>query len=691
MKKSSKKIYDIPKKRYKEIKEIVDKRYNVLSLIIISIVIVLFTNLFYLQIIKKDVYILKVESLSNMVVEGDTAPRGRIYDRNHKLIVDNNPTKIIAYKKQAGITSREEIELSYKIALVLDVPFANLSLKDLKNFWIKQNSDLVNLKITDEEWRFLDERKLTLSDISKLKFERVTEEDLAPFNDVDKKAAYIYKLMNTGYYYSLKVIKKSNITDEEYAFIAENQHKLKGFSTSINWNREYIYGSLMRSILGNVSTNQQGVPFELKDYYLDQGYALNDRVGISGLEYQYEEKLRGEKDQFQLMSDQSLKLVTQGKRGNDIVLTIDIELQVQLEKILEENLYKAKEQPNTDYYNRSFAIVSNPKTGEILAMAGKQIIMVDDEYKIYDYTPGIYTTSVVAGSAIKGASHIVGYNNSALTIGEKRNDACIKIAATPLKCSIKYMGTLDDIQALKKSSNTYQFHTAINVGKGKYVYNGPLKIDTNAFNIYRKTFSQFGLGIKSEIDLPNEGLGYKGSSTLSGHLLDFSIGQYDTYSPIQLSQYINTIANDGVRMKPFLLKSVYDSSSNNLKRKISETDTVILGKVNTKDEYLKRVQQGFKEVMTPGGTGYGLIDSKNNPAGKTGTSESFIDTNNDGSIDTETISNVFVAYAPHDDPTISLTVVSPDVSYPNAKVKYISSVNRNITKELAKKIFEIYE
>jgi penicillin-binding protein A len=53
-----------------------------------------------------------------------------------------------------------------------------------------------------------------------------------------------------------------------------------------------------------------------------------------------------------------------------------------------------------------------------------------------------------------------------------------------------YMGVVDDITAMKKSSNTYQFNTAINVGKGKYSYNKPLVIDKNAFNLYRSTFSR---------------------------------------------------------------------------------------------------------------------------------------------------------------------------------------------------------
>ena len=324
-------------------------------------------------------------------------------------------------------------------------------------------------------------------------------------------------------------------------------------------------------------------------------------------------------------------------------------------------------------------------------MAGKQILNINGEYKIYDYTPGITTSPVAVGSAVKAASHIVGYNTSSLKIGEVRNDACIKIASTPLKCSYTMYGNINDIDALKYSSNTYQFLTAINVGKGTYIYDQPLKIDKNAFNIYRNTFSEFGLGVKTGIDLPIESLGYKGSSTLTGHLLDFSIGQYDTYTPIQLSQYIGTIANNGYRLKPYLLKEVYEPTKEPLTNLVLKTKPVILNKVNTTEEYLNRVKEGLKAVFSIGGTGMGNIDLVYKPAGKTGTSQSFIDTDLDGKVDLETTTSTLVAYAPYDNPMVTFTVVSPDVDYVGSNSYYIPQINAQISYKVSKKFFELYK
>ena len=673
------------------IEETIEKRYKILVIIIILIMILLATNLFYIQIIKSNYYKEKLNELTIKTIEGDSTPRGRIYDRNGNIIVDNTSVKTIYYKKPSRISTEEEIDVAYKIAQFIEVDYKKITDRMLKEFWVLNNNESANNKITSDEWKKLELRQITKSEINDLKIERVTEDELKEYKEIDKEACYIYNLMNKGYYYTEKTIKNVDVTDEEYAKIAENIDILNGVNVKLDWDRYYPYGSVFKTILGNVSSSSSGVPYNLKDIYLEKGYKLTDRVGTSYLEYQYEDYLKGTKAIYQVNNDGDYTLISKGKRGNDIVLTIDINLQKEVEKILEEELVNAKKERYTEYYNKSYVIINDPKTGEILAMSGKQIITNSDgSYKIYDYTPGIITASVTPGSIVKGASHIVGYNSGALKIGEVRYDTCIKIASTPLKCSFKNYGYIDDLAALKYSSNVYQFLTAINVGKGVYKYNQPLVIDTDAFDTYRTTFAEFGLGVKTQIDLPNESLGYKGTNRLSGLLLDFAIGQYDTYTPIQISQYMSTIANNGVRMKPYLLKAVFDSNDDALTNLIYETKPEELNKVNTTDTYMKRVQEGFRQVMSSGGTGYGNIDIGYKPAGKTGTAQSFLDTTGDGVIDTATTTATFSGYAPYDNPEVVFTVISPDVAPENVAYAYMSKVNNRISKKVSKKYFEIY-
>lgn len=692
MKKRKINHYTYYKKKKNDFGPIIDRRYRILIGLIIILMGVLISNLYYVQIVKHEYYNELLATLTLNVVEGETAPRGRIYDRNGILIVDNVPVKTISYKKITGTSMSEEISYAYKVAELIEVDYTELKDSVLRNFWVINNNSIAKSKITSEEWKLFEERKLTSSEIDKMKLERITEEELAEYKELDKEAAYIYYLMTNGYSFSEKTIKNVNVTDEEYAVIAENLSDLKGFNTKLDWERYYPYDNYFRSILGSVSTSDSGVPAELKESYLAIGYQLTDRVGTSYIEYQYESLLRGTKTKYTISNTGEYEILEEGKRGNDIVLTIDIELQKAVEDlIIEELLYTKKNDRYTKYLDRAFVVIQNPNTGEILAMAGKQIVEENGQYKIYDFTPGVINSAVTPGSSIKAASHAVGYATGNLKIGEVRNDACIKLAATPLKCSYSRYGNINDLQALKYSSNTYQFHTAIKVGGAKYAYNQALKIDVKAFDIYRTIFGEYGLGVKTGIDLPNETEGYKGTSTVSGLLLDFAIGQYDNYTSMQLSQYISTVANGGNRMKPYLLKSVYMPTKDKLTSLVYQTTPVLLNSVSLDSIYMNRIQEGLKMVLAPGGTGYNYVNSKYKPAGKTGTSQSFVDTDGDGIIDTETLSTVLVAYAPYDNPTVTFAVVTPNVGTGNITHAQMSKISQRLSQKVSKKYFEIYK
>lgn len=676
----------------KDLSLLITKRYHFLIVLIIILFLIISIRLFKLQIIDYEDYQSKLTVATEKTVEGTSAPRGRIYDRNYNLLVDNEAVKTIYYKKQTGITTKEEITLAYKIADMIEVDYSPLSTYRLKNFYYQNNFESCQALITNEERDQYKKRKLTDKDLLDLIFSRITEEDLSNYTEIDKEAAYIYYLMNKGYSYAEKIIKNKNVSEVEYAKISENIDNLKGFNTKLDWVRIYLYGSTFKSILGTVSSDTQGIPEELANIYLKKGYSLDDRVGISYLEYQYEDYLKGTKPIYKVGKNNNYEIVSFGSRGNDIVLTIDIELQKYLEDTLSKEVMSTSYEPNTPYYNRSFAIISNPKTGEILAMSGKQVRTTNSGTKeIVDYTPGVVTLPVTPGSVVKGASMLVGYKYGAINIGDIQTDECIKIKDTPEKCSWRTMGDIDDLYALRYSSNVYQYKIAIKVGEGNYEYNKPLKIKKDAFNKYRSMYQSFGLGVKTGIDLPVESLGYTGTSILPGHLLDFAIGQYDTYTPIQLSQYINTIANGGQRLKPYLLKEVYSPSANKEEvfgELIYANSKKVLGTIPVEKKYIDRVRLGFNQVITDG-LGYGYMGDYYNSSGKTGTSESFIDTNSDGVVDTETITTSFVGYSPSDNPKMSIVVVSPDISTPESN--YQSNATKRISASLVNKYFELYK
>lgn len=663
---------------------IINKRIFIFFIVIGVFSLVLFSKLFLVMIIDNKIYSEKLDSLMGKRITLNRAPRGRIYDRNYNVIVDNKAINVIVYKREKGTTVEEMIKLAYEVSKHLELDITKFNLRAKKEFYLAKYSDACKKKITEKEKDLLKQRKLSNKDIEELKVERITLDELNIFKEEDLRAGYLYYLMSKGYSYEEKII-KSDVSDKEFAYISENSEKLEGFSTKVDWERVYPYGDSLRTILGSVSSSSQGLPSEEKDYYLKLGYSLNDRVGLNYLEKQYEEYLRGEKSEYQAVNSHELKLIKEGKMGNDVVLSIDMNLQLEVEKLIDEQLYKTKNEANTEYYDHSSVIISDPNTGEILVMASRKL--VGD--KIIDNVNSVLISPITPGSVVKGASMLVGYETGAIHFGEKMLDECVKISGAPAKCSsVLDLGVIDDIMAMAKSSNVYQFKTAIRVNGQEYYREMKLNFNQKAFDTYRNMYHAFGLGVKTGIDLPIESKGYSSVDKSAGNLLDFVMGQYETYTPVQLLQYVSTIAMNGNRIKPHLLKEVRDYSGEVLYK----SPTEILNIVDVKSENLKRVQEGFYAVMhMPGGYGNWYTDDKMDAAGKTGTSQSFIDTDNDGVIDTETITTSFIGYAPFNSPRVSFMITSPNCSHINGSTyDFVSLVNYRLTREVTKKYYEMF-
>ena len=649
---------------------------------IVVIFLFLFMSFFYVMIISNSKYKSKLEEISYKEVLGTSSPRGRILDRNGKVIVDNQMINVIVYKEDKKTSYEEMIELAYTVSKHLELDYHRVSDLALREFYLYKSANQLDELISKDEYKLYDMGKLSIVDLLNLKLERISEDIINKFSDDDRKASYLFYLMRNGYSYQEKII-KSNVSDYELAYISENNDIFAGFDTKIDWIRYYPYGNSLKSILGSVSSSSQGIPIEDKKYYLERGYSLNDRVGLSYLEKQYEDYLKGEKEIYKVVNSKEMILVKEGNCGNDIVLSIDIDLQVAIENILINELYKTKEESNTKYYDHSSVVIQDPYSGEVLAIASKKLI----NGEVVDNVNSMLVSPVTPGSVVKGASMLVAYDSGAIKIGEKMYDECIKISGAPKKCSsVLDLGVIDDIVALAKSSNVYQFKGAIRVNGQEYSSGMRLNFNQSSFDEYRKMYRSFGLGELTGIDLPIESSGYSSIDKNAGNLLDYVMGQYETYTPLQLSQYINTIANGGSRYKMNLVSKVIDKRGD----VIYEYKPVILNKVNVSDIYMNRVKEGFYAVMHMyGGYGRNYIDKSYDASGKTGTSQSFIDTNNDGVIDTETITSSFVGYVPSKNPKYSIMVTSPNSSYQTSN-EFMSMVTLRITKEVTKKYYEMF-
>ncbi len=667
---------------------VVQHRFIVFSIILFILFTILSIKLYDVMIEKEKKYSNTLTTLTYSVASGESSPRGRILDRNYHIIVDNIAVNTITYTKTKGTTNKEMVKLAYLVSPHIDLDVSNLKTRNTKEFYIATHAEECRALVEEKEYEKYAQKKLSSNDIYEIKIERITEEMLNTLTEEDKKAAYLYYLMNSGYAYAEKTIKE-NATDEEYAYISENNEELNGFNTSISWERVYPYGDTLKSILGTVSSSRQGLPADEKEYYLSLGYSLNDRVGLSYLEKQYESYLKGEKPIYEVTSSTQTKLIKEGKRGNDIVLSIDMELQKKVEEIIIDQMLSAKGEANTEYYDHSSVILQDPNTGEILVMASKRLVGGE----IVDNVRAILTSPITPGSVVKGASMLVGYNTGVIKIGDYLLDECVKVAGVAEKCSSHTLGLINDITALSKSSNVYQFKIAMRVNGQEYFREMKMPFKQSSFDTYRNMYHSFGLGVKTEIDLPVESSGYGAKKDkAAGNLLDFVMGQYETYTPLQLSQYISTIANGGSRYQTHLLKEIHSSTTKGeLGEVIYSYEPKILNTVDTKKEYMDRVKEGFYAVVhNPDGYGRGYIEDKLNAAGKTGTSQSFIDTDGNGVIDTETITSSFVGYAPYNNPKVSIIVTSPNSSHPNSRIDYASLVTLRITKQVMNTYYDFY-
>ena len=632
---------------------------------ILAIFIILTLYVFCYSFINKNVYRKMLNEKTMLIIEGKNAPRGRIYDINGKVLVDNKTINNLVFHYMKGMNI---LDITKKLSYFVMFDSAN---DDELIKYYKALYDETKL-ITEKEKKLYNQRKLNNDKLNKIIDSKILD-IVKSFTISEINESKIYSLLSDGYLYDTKIILE-NIDDNLINKIVNAN--IPGILIESSFVRYYPYGDVLKNIFGNVGK----ITKEDKDEYLDLGYRLNDEVGISYLEKYYDNYLQGKKAIYKVNNDYSLTLLENEQRGNDLYLSIDIDLQLKCEEIVKNRLIKSKNYPNTKYLTDTYVIVSNPKTGFINAIVGKRLL---ENNEFNDIVINNISSSFTMGSVVKGASISVGYKYDLINKGKKILDGCVKLKNLTEKCSFKKLGYLDEISALKYSSNYYQFLIAINLAGYAYKWNMNLNITNKEFDIYRKMFSSYGLGIKNGIDLPNEKIGMIGKSITPDLLLNLTIGQYDTYTPLNVSTYINTVASSGERRSPKLLSFIKDINGN----VIYKNKGKVIDKVDIKSEDISKIQQGFYEVMH-GGTGTNSLNKVKDAAGKTGTSESFLDTNNDGIIDTETISLSLVNYFPYSDPMYSLTIISPHASYNNQENIYTHHITYGISREITDFIFE---
>lgn len=657
------------KHRREKLKSHIPFRLNLLFFGVFILFAILILRLGYMQILKHDEYQAEVNRTENTTITGSVA-RGEIYDAELRKLVGNEAHNTITYTRGPSTSVSTMAEVSNKLAHVISLPnedpfesdSPDITQRDMKDYFYAMNRE----EIDDRVDTFLDENE----DVNELSYaetlEFIEEDEINEFSEIEKTATAIFNKMNSAYALSTINVKSHDVTPEELSLVSENLDKLPGVGTGTNWERSYPEGNMMRSILGSVSSEDTGLPQANLGEYLAKGYSRNDRVGVSYLEQEFEDVLSGSKSKIDTETNNQGEIINQtiqypGSKGDNLILSTDIEFQEQVEEIAINSL-----QNRVGLNDSIYLIALDPRNGDVLALTGKR---VNDDGEIVDDALGNMTKAFEMGSSMKGATILAGYMDGVL---DESNNVMVDERMTfQGSSSISSLFNLhgrrevDEVDALKYSSNIYMSKIAMRMGdKWNYEPNQPLNFEAEeALAKLRYYYSQFGLGTETGVQLPNEVTGQQSNLQNPGSVLYQSFGQYDTYTPLQLAQYISTIANGGTRYAPRFVTEVRgtDSDTGEVGRLKTEFTPRIMNTIDVTEEQMNTVHKGMYAAMNEDhGLGPVFFDDNGySVAGKTGTAQAAYWGDNEDLRGTSVVNMTFTAFAPYENPEIAVAAVVP--------------------------------
>ena len=641
-------------------------RLNLLFAIVILLFLAIIGRLLYMQVLHKDFYENKLASASQTRVTMGSA-RGEIYDAAGKPLVQNTVKQVVSFTRSNKMTAADLKDISKKLLDYVTVTSPELTDRQMADYYLADTEVYKKtVEALPKDKRYdSDGNQLSESELYNNAAESIAVNQLN-YSDDEKKAIYLFSQLNSVENFATGNIQTDPLTDTQVALIASASKKLPGISISTSWDRKVLETSLS-SIVGTVSSEKSGLPAEEVDAYLKKGYSLNDRVGTSYLEKQYEEVLQGKRTIKEIHLDkhgdmESVENIEEGSKGKNIKLTIDLAFQDSVDSLLKSYFNSELANGGARYSEGVYAVALNPKTGAVLAMSGMKHNVETGE--LTTDSLGTVTNVFVPGSVVKAATISSGWENGVLSGNQTLTDQPIVFqGSAPINSwYTPYYGSfpITAVEALEYSSNTYMVQTALGIMGQTYQPN--MTVGTNslesAMGKLRSTFGEYGLGVSTGIDLPDESTGFIPKDYDLANYLNNAFGQFDNYTPMQLAQYVATIANNGVRLAPHIVEGVYDNNEQGgLGELIKQTDSTEMNKINISESDMSILQQGFYQV-SHGTSALTTGRAFSNGAavsisGKTGTAESYV---NGGQKANNTNA---VAYAPTDNPQIAVAVVFP--------------------------------
>lgn len=675
------------KKRTSRTQKTVSKRILALSLIILGLFTVLLARLIWLQVFsyresteKKDDY--------TSVRQYNSPPRGQIYDCNGKVLAKTVVSHNFVYTSPQGMTYEEYEFYADRIVNVFDIDPDAFSYRDKQEAyltwtgWLDPEDSRYQARhlLSDAQKEALASGEMTETERYAALMKKIGDEQIKEMSQEDLSRAVVYQRMTSNISAGQESVILEDVSDDDAAYLVEHKTEFPGFDVDFGgWKREYPYGETLLDVIGTVSSSTEGLPAENLEYYTARGYQLNAPVGKSGLELQYNDLLAG-REEISLVTYNSnglaqTEVIQQAQTGYDIVISIDIDLQQTMDDVVKTTLQSNGGTRRRENFSSLFMCMMNPANGNVLALSGYQMDL--ETRKMTYFASGNYTSLVNPGSSIKGATVFMGLSEGVVQPGELILDEVMNIGGEEFGSFNNY-GMVDARRALSVSSNVYMFNIAIRLAGGSYVKGQPLSLpnDQETFVKMRQYYSMFGLGNPTGLDIPGEVSSYLGAGTNPGLLLNFAIGQFDMYSPVQLLQYISVIAEDGRMYEPHFFRYAQEVNS----EEVVDLKTATLKNAVPEgtEENVKVVQEGMRACVTDGNCGDKLKGMEQAMAAKTGTAE----------VGDWTTANL-VGYGPVDDPQVAFACSAP-LSSVNSKDVAPNICSNEVVPPVLEKYFQLY-
>jgi len=655
-------------------KEKIFNRYNIFEALLVFVTLLMILTLVNLQIVNGEQY--DLQSQKRVLSESKIpAPRGNILDRNGVPIAVNRESYAVQIYKP-GLKGDELNAMLLKLADILEKNgdsyneklSAYLTINPI-DFGSEIKGDEAKIKKWKQDMVGKGKSIDFLTDAQSV-FNWFREEKFGINSEYTDEQAY--KIMAIRYdilmdgYYTVNTI-ASDVSRESVAEIEERHDEFPGVTITTVPYRKYIDGDLVAHVLGYVGPIYTEEYEELKK----QGYTLNDTIGKTGIEAAAEKYLRGTNGIKRVERDINGRVTREleGKPvepGSDVYLTIDMNLQKVAMESLIKNIEYIKTKEERENYHDAFAgavVVIDVNSGEVLAMvsypsynptafleskSNKEMKNLVNQWQTDSVNLPLYNRAI-AGVYAHGSTFkpIVGLAALAEGVISTQNSyrfdpGYLNVEGQHFTC-LEYPGyghgTLDLRNALATSCNIYFYNIAMELG----------------LDSLNKWVKKFGLGEKTGIDIAGEVQGMRASrENYDGvwglaNTARVGIGQFNQYyTPLQIANYIATIANGGKRYTPHLIKQAvrYDGT-------IVEGSTYSKGyeQIDIAPEIINAVKEGMEAVANSaeGTASYAFTDIPIKVAGKTGTAET--------GRKNESSNALFVAYAPAENPQIAITIV----------------------------------